>query len=152
MEESFFKDKESEEAIMNHFAENCFKKNECEFSSDILDLNDLISRKCQYRINEQHGIDGAPTHTDKLTSNQFLMVIGCRKDFMQMPFTETFLHKEEVGVFVVFFDIIGIITMILVFNKIKEANNEYIQIIDRHQMTMKDFTVQCQNVICDRHT
>ena len=27
MEESFFKDKESEEAIMNHFAENCFKKN-----------------------------------------------------------------------------------------------------------------------------
>ena len=80
------------------------------------------------------------------------MVIGCRKDFMHMPFTETFLHKEEVGVLMVFFDIIGIITMILVFKKIKEANNEYVQIIDSHQMTMKDFTVQCQNVICDRHT
>lgn len=60
---------------------------------------------------------------------------------MHMPFTEMYLHKEEVGVMVVLFDIVGIITMILVFKKIKETNDEFIQIIDSNQMTMKDFTV-----------
>jgi hypothetical protein len=60
---------------------------------------------------------------------------------MHIPLTEVSLHKEEVGVLVVVFDIVGIIIMILFFNKIKQTNDELIEIIDSHQMTMKDFTV-----------
>jgi hypothetical protein len=115
-------------------------------------LNELFSDSCRQRINLDHGEPLAPAETDKVTSNQFLMVIGCRKDYLHLPFTELTLHKEEVGVLVAVVDMVGIIITILVFERIKRANLELVSIIDSHQMTMKDFTVQCKNVICDRHT
>lgn len=65
---------------------------------------------------------------------------------------DTFLHKEEVGILIVLFDIVGIIITLVVFKNLKQANSDLLDIIDNNQMTMKDFTVYCKDVICDRHT
>ena len=98
--------------------EHCYKQNECIFKAEDMlprNFNDMFSDMCKQRINLGHGEPLAPVETDKLTSNQFVMVIGCRKDYMHVPMTEISLHKEEVGVLIVLIDIVGIIITILVF-------------------------------------
>lgn len=42
--------------------------------------------------------------------------------------------------------------MLYVFNKLRRLNEEYIAIIDDNQITMKDFSVQCQDVPLDKYT
>lgn len=49
-------------------------------------------------------------------------------------------------------DLIGVYFMLYVFNKLSRLNEEYIAIIDDNQITMKDFSVQCRDVLLDKYT
>jgi hypothetical protein len=42
--------------------------------------------------------------------------------------------------------------MLYTFDKLGGLNQEYIDIIDDNQITMKDFAVCCKNVILDKYT
>jgi hypothetical protein len=58
--------------------------------------------------------------------------VGCRKDYSHLPTTQILLHKEEVGILVVIFDVLGIMLTIMVFNNIRQANDDLLEIIDKN--------------------
>lgn len=95
-------------------------------------FNELFSEECQDRINTGHGEPLAPLDTDKLSSNQLIFIVGCRKDYIHLPTTDIMLHKEEVGILIVLVDVIGIMITISVFKNMKKANEDLLGIIDKN--------------------
>lgn len=81
-----------------------------------------------------------------------MMVVGCREDFVKVPFGGNLIHKESVGVLIVSLDIASILVMTFFFYKLKEINNEFLDIMDDMTVQMKDFAIKIDNVILDRHT
>ena len=53
---------------------------------------------------------------------------------------------------IVSLDIASILVMTFFFYKLKEINNEYLDIMDDMTVQMKDFSIKIDNVILDRYT
>jgi hypothetical protein len=69
-----------------------------------------------------------------------------------MPIGGFDFHKETIGCLVVLCDILGIFLMIYVVWKLEQVNKDYADIIDANQITMKDFSVMCKDVLLDKYT
>ena len=79
------------------------------------------------------------------------MIVGCREDYIYFPLGGL-LHKEQVGVLIVSLDMVSILVMTFFFYKLKEINNEYLDIMDDLTVQMKDFSIKIDNVILDRYS
>ena len=62
------------------------------------------------------------------------------------------LHKHQIALYCVASDILSILIMLYVFKRLSALNEEYIDSIDENQITMKDFTVQLNNVMLDKYS
>lgn len=132
--DTLFADEAAREEIEGYFLLECYRRHTCVLSPERMarNFNQLFSPYCQDRINTGHGEPKAPAETDKLSSNQFIFIVGCRKDYSHLPTTQILLHKEEVGILVVIFDVLGIMLTIMVFNNIRQANDDLLEIIDKN--------------------
>jgi hypothetical protein len=105
-----------------------------------LNLLSTVSDTCLHRIRWKN-----------ITSSDFILVVGCREDFIKVPFGGM-MHKYRVGVLIVSLDIVSILIMTFFFYKLKVINNEYLDIMDDMTVQMKDFSIKIDNVILDRYT
>ena len=62
------------------------------------------------------------------------------------------IHKEELGFIAVICDILSILVMYYMFNKLKRMNDEYLTILDNNVIRMKDFSVQVRRLRFDNTT
>lgn len=53
---------------------------------------------------------------------------------------------------IVSLDMVSLLVMTFFFYKLKEINNEYLDIMDDLTVQMKDFSIKIDNVILDRYT
>ena len=81
-----------------------------------------------------------------------MVVVGCRKDEVSMPFTSEEIHKSELGVMLVAFDIFSILVIWLFFYKLEVINNEYLRIIDDMNVQMKDFSIKIDDISVDKYS
>jgi hypothetical protein len=142
-----FTDDDAIGEIESYFNENCKNTPSCKWDFDAMEprpFRDLISDECKGRIANSVG------GLDPITSNQFLMVAKCSG--ITYGIQGWMFHKLEIALICVIFDIVSIGIMIFVFIRLKTLNNEYIDIIDDNQITMKDFTVQINNLVLDKYT
>jgi hypothetical protein len=65
-----------------------------------------------------------------ITSKTYIGVFGCKYDDVKIPFSETRLHKEVIGIFVVCLDFSSILVMMFFFAKINTLNNEFLENMD----------------------
>lgn len=74
-------------------------------------------------------------------------------DFVYMPFDESvFFHKEHMATFAVVTDMVGIIIIFYTFNKLKEINMEYQEIMDNNIIKMSRFAIRINDVLLDKTT
>lgn len=121
-------------------------KKECKLTStELLQLiGDNLSEKCKQRI---------LYNKFKLTSNQFVLIAGCKSDMVKMyPFQKGMAHKHDAGIFIIVFEILSILIISFFFKKLNQINNEYLDIIDDMQVDMKDFGIMFKNVKLDKYT
>lgn len=104
----------------------------------------LISDECKLRMSD-------PRYQDILSKN-YIGIFGCKYDDVGIPFTDTRLHKEVIGVFIVCLDFSTILVMMFFFAKINSLNNEFLANMDDLRVQMKDFGVKIDNVKLDRYT
>ena len=82
-----------------------------------------------------------------------IFVINCVNDYIYLPHSEHYLfHKWHLGTFAVVTDIIGILVVYYVFNKLKEINLDYQQIMDNNIIKMSDFGIRINNILLDKTT
>ena len=60
------------------------------------------------------------------------------------------IHKESVALIGVICDMISICLIYYFFIKLKQINNEYLEIIDNNVIKMTSFTIQIDNLILDK--
>jgi hypothetical protein len=102
-------------------------------------LSDMISEICYERI-----------YHKEITSLEFIGILHCIRDYVVFrPLPGFRFHKEELGVIAVVSDILSIIVMYYIFNKLKYINEEYLTILDNNVIKMKDFTVQVRRIQVD---
>lgn len=149
-----YADDEAKAALDDYFQENCFQKEECRVDLDDIGgrrFRDLVSPFCRRRIlgdveAEPEALQRAPV----VATSQLLYVVGCQSSTYQVQ--GLYMHKQQLACLCLFFDILGVYFMLYVFTRLSRLNQEYIDIIDDNQITMKDFSVQCQNVPLDKYT
>lgn len=101
----------------------------------------MISDSCKDRI-----------HGYQITSYEYIGVVGCKYDQVQIPFTEIRVHKEKIGVAIIVCDMISIVVIFFFFGKLNELNNEFLDCLDDLEVQMKDFGIKIDNVKLDRHS
>ena len=77
------------------------------------------------------------------------MILGCQNDYIE---TELFgkYHKDNFGIALVVTDIICIMVVTYFVRKIREMNQEYINIIDDLCITMSDYALQITDLKVDK--
>ena len=81
---------------------------------------DMVSDSCKSRMNQF-----------KITSYQYIGVVGCKYDDVKVPFTKNKrLHKEWIGVVILLCDILSIIMMYYFFSSIRRLNLEILEAMD----------------------
>mmetsp|Transcript_24596 Transcript_24596/g.38189 ORF Transcript_24596/g.38189 Transcript_24596/m.38189 type:complete len:190 (-) Transcript_24596:3055-3624(-) len=123
---------------MTLFNEQCLHKSECEIGDDS-NFFYRIREYCTDRIKYLN-----------ITSPEYIVVVGCSEDTINLFGTN--YHKENVGVFVVVVDFISIMIMAFVFSKLSEINEEYLEVIDDALIQMKDFGIAIQDLKLDKYT
>ena len=88
----------------------------------------------------------------KITSYDYILVVGCAEDDILIPILGKRVHKQKIGIIVVIADIISVLYMALIFSKLTNINHEYLTIMDDLRVQMKDFGVKLNNVKLDRYT
>ena len=89
----------------------------------------------------------------KIGSMEFIMVALCMNDFVYMPFDENlFFHKEHMATFAVITDMLGILIIYYTFNKLKEINLEFQEIMDNNIIKMSRFAIRLNDVKLDKTT
>lgn len=89
----------------------------------------------------------------KVTSYQYIGVVGCKYDDVKVPFTKsTRLHKEWIGIIILLCDILSILMMYYFFSSIRRLNLEILVAMDDLQVQMKDFGIKIDDVKLDRYT
>ena len=126
-----------------------YVEGELDENGEIIDRNraglfGLISDNCKLRMSDPNYLN--------ITSQIYLGVFGCKYDDVKMPFIESRIHKERIGVFIVCLDVISIMLMIYFFTKINTLNNEFLGCMDDLRVQMKDFGVKINNVKLDKFT
>lgn len=104
----------------------------------------MISDNCYDRIFNKH-----------ITSIEWIIVAKCMNDQVQLPLTTSKnfkFHKIHLGTFAVFCDMLGVIVMYYIFNKLKDLNNEYQEIMDNNIIKTSKFTIRINDVILDKTT
>ena len=76
-----------------------------------------------------------------ITSYDYILVVGCTEDSVTISAVGSRIHKEKIGILVVVLDMISVIFMAFIFQKLAEINNEYLGIMDDMRVQMKDFGV-----------
>jgi len=76
------------------------------------------------------------------------MILGCQNDYIESSAGK--FHKDNFGIWLVATDIMCICVITYFFGKIKELNNEYIEIIDNLSITMSDYSLQICNLKVDK--
>ena len=105
-------------------------------------LFDLVSDDCKSRMNEF-----------KVTSYQYIGVVGCKYDDVAIPFTrDSRLHKEWIGAIILLCDILSILMMYYFFSSIRKLNLEVLEAMDDLLVQMKDFGIKIDDVKLDRYT
>jgi hypothetical protein len=142
-EETIWKDDESRDIFYNFMEKNCLYKSECIVDPEEGDLNlyYLFREYCLDRIKYL-----------KITGFEYILVVGCTEDSVTIPFLETKIHKEKIGILVVILDMVSVMYMAFIFSKLREINNEYLEIMDDMRVQMKDFGVKINNVKLDKYT
>ena len=81
---------------------------------------DMVSDDCKARMNEF-----------KITSYQYIGVIGCKYDDVAVPFSSKIrLHKEWIGIVILLCDILSILMMYYFFSSIRKLNLEVLEAMD----------------------
>ena len=81
---------------------------------------DMVSDDCKARMSEM-----------KVTSLQYIGVIGCKYDDVPIPLSKsTRLHKEWIGIIILLCDILSILMMYYFFSSIRKLNLELLESID----------------------
>jgi hypothetical protein len=84
-------------------------------------------------------------------SDQFIFVVGCLGDFVTLGDSLT-INKLQVLELAVVLDIVSVLILLYFFNKINVINSEFLRVYDNINITMNDFTIQCNDVVVDHHT
>ena len=80
----------------------------------------MVSDDCKDRMNEH-----------KVTSYQYIGVVGCKYDDVKVPFTKSKrLHKEWIGIIILLCDIVSIMMMYYIFSSIRRLNIEILESMD----------------------
>lgn len=98
----------------------------------------MISEQCYKSIFDQ-----------EVVSNEFVAIIGCMKDNIQIETLGISLHKLQIGLIVVAIDILSILFMSFVFGRLKPIIEEYLKIVDQNMIKISDFSIQIQDVELD---
>ena len=85
----------------------------------IVSLFDMVSDDCKQRMDEF-----------KVTSYQYIGVVGCKYDDVSVPFTELRLHKEWIGIIIIVCDVLSICIIYYFFAKIRTINMEVLRAMD----------------------
>ena len=89
----------------------------------------------------------------KISSMEFIAVALCMNDFVYMPFDESvYFHKEHMATFAVVTDMVSIIIIFYTFNKLKEINMEYQEIMDNNIIKMSRFAIRINDILLDKTT
>lgn len=67
-----------------------------------------------------------------------------------MPYLEIKFHKLHLGTYAVMTDIISILIVYYIFNKLKDINLEYQEIMDNNIIIMSRFAIRINNVRLDK--
>ena len=62
------------------------------------------------------------------------------------------MHKETLGLVAVISDIISICLIYYFFGKLRQINDEYLEIIDNNVIKLSSFTIQVDNLVLDKTT
>ena len=94
---------------MDYFDAHCWGKSSCTINPEDQDLNlfYLFREVCKDRIKFLN-----------ITSYDYIVVVGCQEDNVQIPLIGQSIHKHEVGIFVVVMDMISVMFMGLIFSKV----------------------------------
>ena len=79
------------------------------------------------------------------------MVLGCQNDELKTPIGSDW-HKELVGIMVVITDIFCISIITYFYYKLRDINNEYLDIIESLNISLKDYAVYCENLKIDNYS
>jgi len=143
-----FKTDYKREAFYLMFKQNCIFKPKCTIDIERMKVNvtainknmkgtnieyfklsEMISENCYKRIFD-----------NEVVSNELIGVVGCMNDRIEIKYLNFAFHKEKVGLLTVVIDILSILIMYYMFRKIKEINKEYLNIIDKNVIKIKDFS------------
>ena len=104
------------------FDEKCLKQSNCELNPDTdfgINLKYMIREECFDRIEYLN-----------ITSMEYILVVDCNQDEVIVPLINKRVHKAQVGIIVVILDVISVAIMAFVFSKLREINDEYLDIVD----------------------
>jgi len=155
--ENLWASPEAETAFMKWFEDECYFKKSCTFDVNEIgkyyeDSNpkedkkvsffEMVSDDCKTRMSEY-----------KVTSYQYIGVVGCKYDDVLVPFTRsTRLHKEWIGIIILICDIVSIMMMYYFFSSIRRLNLEVLESMDDMLVQMKDFGIKIDDLKLDRFT
>ena len=81
------------------------------------------------------------------------MVAKCMSDFVNVPlYPELRLHKLNLGSAAVILDIISVLVIYYLFNKLKDINYEYQEIMDNNIIKMSKFTIRLNGLKLSKNT
>ena len=126
-------------------AEKCIQKEHCEINPD----QDFLPLKLKYMIRDEC-FDRIKYLN--ITSMEYILVVDCNQDHVTVPVIGRKVHKAQVGIIVVILDVVSVAIMAFVFSKLREINDEYLDIVDDLRVQMKDFGVILNDVRLDRFT
>lgn len=135
--------KTSKQLFDAYFIKHCKYKKQCILNpdNDYMNIAHLVKDECKYRIQYQ-----------KITSYDYILVVGCQEDQVTLPFVNYKMHKQKVGILIVILDVISVIFMAFQFQKLRGINDEYLEIMDDLRVQMKDFGVSLHQIKLDRYT
>ena len=70
------------------------------------------------------------------------MILRCSQDYIWSSLGDGLDHKEAAGLMIVTLDIICVVIMFYMINKLEILNNEYLEIMDNNVILMSKFTIQ----------
>lgn len=78
-------------------------------------------------------------------------MVGCIGDSVALSETVQ-IGKEQILEIAVLFDMMSVFILLYCFNKISVLNEEFLNVYDDIHITMRDYAIQCDNVLVDKHT
>ena len=129
----------SHEKLEGYFESNCANQTECVI--DLFFLKGIVSDSCKGRILQD----------DPITSDQFIFMAGCLGDFVKLGESSK-IDKDKLLICAVVFDGLSLFIMIFFFRRLEMINSEFLETFDNYQIDMKDFSIQCNDVLMDQAT